>query len=257
MKPLAKGVAINVGVNKNPEWGDFRGPIFSNGSFEFIHIPWKPKYGMIEPEPEKYEKMPYNPYVPERLKDKYVLVSPDFHNCTYASTIKDGRPAPANKPIFSLKQGDYLLFYATLDFRDDERKRLDWINPRWGAYIVGLFKIDFICKSLRHVLDDAVAFEAFKEYAWFKSQIEVGDLDAIVPWIKGIKGESGLLEKAIPLSSPDDPERWSCLACELFRTASGKRLNPNRKAVFRPVRICEGECLDKLLAKCILRKINK
>jgi len=251
---LAKGVAINVGVNTKPEWGGFRGPIFSDGSFEFIHIPWKPKYGMIEPRPKKYDEMPYCSYVPENRENDYVLVSPDFDNCAYASTMRDERPAPANKPIFNLKQGDYLFFYATLCFEDERGEKEGWINPKWGAYIVGLFKIDFICKSLRHILDDQVAFEAFKEYTWFKSQVEVGDLDAIVPWVKGIKGESGLLEKAIHLSSPDEPKRWSVLAIELFRTANGNKLNADEEASFRTVLICEGECLDKLLAKCILRK---
>jgi hypothetical protein len=52
---LAKGVAINVGANTEPEWGGFRGPIFPNGSFEFVHIPWKEKYGTIQPQPKKYE----------------------------------------------------------------------------------------------------------------------------------------------------------------------------------------------------------
>ena len=255
---LAKGVAINVGVNTKRKWGGFRGPIFSDGSFEFIHIPWnEEKYERIEPRPQKYSEMKYSLYICERAPDlleSYVLVSPDFCNCTYASTMKDGRAAPANKPIFSLNEGDYLLFYATLDFWDDEIKGEDWINPRWGAYIVGLFKIDSIYESLRHVLDDEVAFESFKEYTWFKSQVKVGDLDAIVPWVKGIKEESGLLKKAIPLSNPNFSQKWSKLACDLFRTSRGKRLDPEKKTIFRTVLTCENKCLEKLLPLCTLRK---
>ena len=255
MKILAKGVVINVGVNTNPKWGGFRGPIFSDGSFEFIHIPWKPKYEMIEPPPKKYDEMPYSSYVPESVKKnyEYVLVSPDFRNCTYASTTY----AAANKPILDLEKGDFLLFYSTLDFKDERRKREDWINPKWGAYIVGLFKIDFIKESLRHVLADKVAREAFKEYTWYKSLLTLGVTDDGAPWVKGIKKESGLLKKAVPLSSPDDSQKWSDLACDLFRTSRGRRLDANKKAIFQTVLTSEGECLDKLLTKCILPKINK
>ena len=251
MRSLVKSVAINVGVNTNPEWGGFRGPIFSDGSFEFIHIPWKRKYGMIEPPPKKYDEMPYSPYVPDSLKNEYVLVSPDFYNCTYAST----KPArAANKPILGLKKGDTFLFYATLRPYDERGEREDWINPRWGAYIVGLFKIDFIKESLRHVLADKVARESFNEYTWYKSLLKLGVRDDRAPWVKGIKEESGLLKKAIPLSRPEDPQKWSNLARDFFRTSRGKKLNVNKKAIFQTVLTCEGEWLDELLAKCILRK---
>ena len=255
MKSLAKGVAINVGVNTNPEWGGFRGPIFSDGSFEFIHIPWKEKYGIIEPRPKKYKEMRYSSYVPDRLKNEYVLVSPDFDNCTYASTTY----AAANKPILDLEEGDFLFFYSTLDFKGERRKREDGINPNWGAYIVGLFKIDFIKESLRHVLADKVAREAFKEYTWFKSLLKLGVRDDGAPWVKGNEKESGLLQTAIPLSSPnpDDPQKWNDLAYDLFRTSKGNKLDVNKKAIFQTVLTCEGECLDKLLAKCILRRINR
>jgi len=46
---MAQSVAINVGVNTKKECGRFRGPIFPDGTFEFIHIPWQKKYGTIEP----------------------------------------------------------------------------------------------------------------------------------------------------------------------------------------------------------------
>jgi hypothetical protein len=51
---LVKGIVINVGVNKNSKCGGFRGPIYSDGTFEFIHIPWQDYYGTIDPPPPKY-----------------------------------------------------------------------------------------------------------------------------------------------------------------------------------------------------------
>ena len=214
---------------------------------------------MIDPPPKKYGDMPYSSYVPDRLKNEYVFVSPDFHNCAFASTPN---AYTVNKPICSLKQGDCLLFYATLDFKNEKGKPEDWINPDWGAYIVGFFKVDFIFKGTDIFIDDSTMdrfIEAFEEYDWYKifinkTKIDKNNLKHFVPspWIKGIKCESGLLEKAIPLSSPKDSQKWSEKAYELFRTSTGKRLP--QKAIFQTVLTIEGENLDKLLVQCTLSK---
>jgi len=74
---MAKGVAINVGVNTVPRWGGFRGPIFSDGSFEFVHIPWKDEYGLTEPPPRRYSDMPYDPYVPSEARGSFVEILRD------------------------------------------------------------------------------------------------------------------------------------------------------------------------------------
>jgi hypothetical protein len=103
-------------------------------------------------------------------------------------------------------------------------------------------------------LADQVAREAFREYTWFKSLLRLGYRDDGAPWVKGIRQESGLLHKAIPLSRPEDSQKWSNLAGELFKTSTQKRLDIYKKAVFQTVLTCEGDCLDKLLTKCILRK---
>lgn len=108
---------------------------------------------------------------------------------------------------------------------------------------------------MKTVLTNNAAKEAFEDYTWFKSLLKRGIIDdAGPPWVKGIREESGLLEKAIPLSSCEDPEKWSDLACKLFRTTTGKRLDANEKAKFNWVLRCDDECLDELLTKCVLRK---
>lgn len=68
--PWPKAVAINVGVNNKEEWGGFRGPIFPDGRFHLIHIPWKDHYGKITPAPKKYSEMDYADFVPSRWKSK-------------------------------------------------------------------------------------------------------------------------------------------------------------------------------------------
>jgi len=186
------------------------------------------------------------------MKDKRVFISPDFCNCTYASTTL----APANKSISDLKPGDFLFFYATLKFKDDRRSPEAWINQQWGAYIVGLFKIESIYKSFSYVLADEDARKSFKEYAWFKSLLIRGFRDDKAPWIKGIEEESGLLKKAIPLSSPESGQKRSCLAYDLFRTSRGKKLTL-KTLIYRTILTCEGERLDTLLDLCVLRKKSR
>lgn len=248
--PITKAVAINVGANKNEEWGGFRGPIFADGRFHFIHIPWKDHYGKIVPPPKKYSEMDYEPYVPANLKYKYVLISPDFKNKTYAST----KGAPANKPLLDLFAGNYLFFYATLDFVGDISARKEWINPNWGAYLVGLFKVKIVYDSLKRVLSDKEATKNFMEYAWYKSMRANKYTDDNAPWIKGSEEGSGLLKEAIPLSDSTDSQKWSKIACEFFRTAKGHELDQNKKAVFQTVLTCEGDRLEGLLSRCELRK---
>lgn len=283
---MPNGVAINVGVNTRSEWGGFRGPIFHNGYFEFIHIPWKG--GMVEPPPKKYKDMQYASYVPERLKDEYVARSPDFDNCCYASSAG----AVANDLIFDrLGQGGYLLFYATLKFHGDPGQRLDdyqWINPGWGAYIIGYFKIDSICRRSEVLLNEKCR-EAFKEYDFYKllqrqdcfggfnpeetecqqcvdakccsqsPEVFGQSANSSAPWVKGIKYENGkkvscLINPAIPLSRAErgNSQKWSALAQELFRNPRGGELG--KRAGFRTPITCEGKCLEKLLAKCVLRR---
>lgn len=284
---MAKGVAINVGANTKPKYGRCRGPIFRNGYFEFIHIPWNlDEYGMVDPPPKRYRDMPYASYVRDKLKDKYVVRSPDFDNCCYASSAG----ALANSLIHELNPGDYLFFYATLDFLGNSEQRENLVNPDWGAYIVGLFKIYKVWKR-SEVLSDEEANKAFQSYDFYKilkrqecfglynpKEIECElCIDAkccsqspgvfltpnpSAPWVKGIKEEngkkvSGLIKQAIPLSRPEkgNSQKWSPLARELFRTPTRNPLGD--QARFRAPLRCEGECLEKLLAKCVLRNNGK
>jgi hypothetical protein len=241
---------------------------------------------MVDPPPKRYRDMPYASYVRDKLKDKYVVRSPDFDNCCYASSAG----ALANSLIHELNPGDYLFFYATLDFLGNSEQRENLVNPDWGAYIVGLFKIYKVWKR-SEVLSDEEANKAFQSYDFYKilkrqecfglynpKEIECElCIDAkccsqspgvfltpnpSAPWVKGIKEEngkkvSGLIKQAIPLSRPEkgNSQKWSPLARELFRTPTRNPLGD--QARFRAPLRCEGECLEKLLAKCVLRNNGK
>lgn len=282
---MPKGVAVNVGVNTKPKYGHCRGPIFHDGDFEFIHIPWNvDEYGMVDPTPKRYSDMPprYSSYVREELKNKYVARSPDFDNYCFASSAG----ATANSLICELGPSDYLFFYATLDFRGNLEMKETWINPEWGAYVVGLFKIFKIWKR-SDILSDEEANRAFQDYDFYKllkrpecfgaynseeaecqqcteaqccsqSQGVFLTPNTSAPWVKGIgeengKKASGLINPTIPLSRPErgNSRKWSPIALELFVTPTRKPLSEN--AGFRTALRCESECLERLLAMCVLR----
>ena len=131
--------------------------------------------------------MSYSVYVPQHLQDSFVLQSPNFEIMTYASTTQ----APANRSIRSLGSEDYLLFYATLDFKGNPEKRQKWINAKWGAYLVGLFKIQSIWESIYHVLEDDTAVETFADYDWFRVLTTKPFPDDWAPWIKGVDSGFG------------------------------------------------------------------
>lgn len=250
VRDLAKAVVINVGANKNPRYGGFRAPIFPDGSFEFMHVPWQQEYGE-EPSDHKYRNYRYcEQSVPQALWDKSYIESPNFRIHAYAGT----RGADAvNSYIWRLDPNDFLMFYATLAFQDVEGKKPEnWINQNWGAYIIGYFCVDLICKR-SEALSEQKCRQVFEEYDFFKAALKRQDKSNGTPWVKGKRNESGLLEKAIPLSRPEkeNSQKWSDLAHELLRSATGKILGEN--AVFQAVLACEGGSLERLLSKCVLR----
>ena len=238
-----EAVSINVGANTNKRWCGFRAPVFNNFDFEFIHIPWKEKYGIIEPTPLTYEEKygQFSSYVIDTLKKKWIFESPNFQLHTFASTDN----APANKSIFNLKPNDYLFFHATLDRYNQANQRIGW-----GIFIVGYFKIKGICNSFNEVTANKSAKEDFKDYQWFKIFKENKRTDNS-PWIKGQDGKSGLLKKAIPLTEPSDPYIWNEKANKLLRTQNKKHLG--NRANPRIILTSSGDNLEKLLSICELR----
>ena len=66
--------------------------------------------------------------------------------------------------------------------------------------------------------------------------------------VKGIKGESELLKKAISPNDGENSPKWSNLAYELSGTPPGTRLKKEKKAMPQTVHTIEDENPDMLLA---------
>jgi len=192
---MPRAVAVNVGANTNAP--GVRGPIYPDGSFEFVPIP--------ESEPVResaavptYADLNLDTDVPEDALDEPVHLDPEFAEYPACEAYTYGDPHGVKaRPLSELAAGDCVFFYATLTTRGAPDR--EWIAPDWGAYIVGQFRL----------ARDPVSGEAFAdlpadERAAFASNAHCkrAEFDAAV-LLAGRPAASGLYETAVPLSTPE------------------------------------------------------
>jgi hypothetical protein len=131
-----KAVLLRVGVDSGS--GGIQGPLFKDGSFEYICIP--DKKGVSE---HTYGTLigkhgtPHCDYFSPRRRSKmaqcHVHLDPEFETYTY------GDPTTPKRSLRKLEKGDYLIFYAGLQ-RWDERN--GWVKePSPGLYLIGYFEV--------------------------------------------------------------------------------------------------------------------
>lgn len=131
---MTKAVLLRVGIDSGS--GGIQGPLFKDGSFEFICIPDKKgvsiyKYGTCP----RRDGTPHSDYFPAsqraKMALKHVHLDPEFTTFTY------GDPTIPKRSLQTLEQGDYLIFYCGLQQWD---KKTGWKNdPPPALYIVGYF----------------------------------------------------------------------------------------------------------------------
>ncbi|KZN25423.1 hypothetical protein A4G99_02715 [Haladaptatus sp. R4] len=208
---MPRAVAINVAANTNQP--GVRGPIFPDGRFEYLPIPESeptnrsvPTYADLDPSVE----------LPDGAETLPVHLDPEFaeYPCCERYTYGDPFGVKA-RPLLELDRGDYVFFYATLSTVGEPAR--DWISPRWGAYIIGQFRLarDPIAGSEFAGLDSEEQ-RAFENNAHLKRE----EFDAEV-LVEGAPDESGLYETAVPLSSPEKGSKANRLVTELS-SDSGK-----------------------------------
>jgi hypothetical protein len=186
-----RAVAVNVGANTNEP--GFRAPVDREGRFEFVPIPESEPTS--EPVPT-YDDLGLSFDVPESVRDTTVHLDPAFAEYPHCESYTYGDPFGVKaRPLLDLSAGDYALFYATLDTAADLP---DWHPPRWGAFLVGAFRLS----------GDPLSGEAYREgdaetRARFADNAHVKreTFDARV-LLHGDPDESRLFECAVPLSAP-------------------------------------------------------
>ncbi len=235
---MPRSVAVNVGANTSLP--GFRGPIYPDGGFTYLPIPEReptaapvPTYADLAADLD----LPFS--IPADLADRRVHLDPSFREyprCS-ATTYGDEHGVKAG-PISELSAGDYLLFYATLstvvgrdrDRAGPERDRIDpardWVVPDWGVYLIGAIRLaaDPVTGDQFHDLSPAER-ERYAENAHCKRET----FDAKV-LVRGDPADSGLFERAVPLSAPDDGTTANPVVTEL---AGDSGRGPWWRRVFR------------------------
>ncbi len=192
---MQKVVLLRVGIDSGS--GGMQGPLFSNGSFEFVPIPDEsdhkntrrgnqaiPTYGNTL---GKYKRKLIE-YFPERRQNKYrdhpIHHDPEFDSFTY------GDPTPPKAGLRNLESGDLLVFYAGLQ---------GWGNYKCepGLYIIGYFEVliagrvkDFTQREIRTI---------FGKNAHVRDERRFKKDKATLILVKGSK-KSRLLKKAVLIS---------------------------------------------------------
>jgi len=195
-----RAVAVNVGANTNEP--GFRAPVDAEGRFDFVPIP--------ESEPTRvpvptYADLDLSMDLPGSVADRPVHMDPEFAELPTCERYTYGDPYGVKaRPLLSLRAGDYALFYATLETASEDPP--DWQPPRWGAYLVGAFRL----------ATDPLTGEAYRELGEAErrpfannAHVKRETFDARV-LLRGAPGESGLLDRVVPLSAPTggtDPNR--------------------------------------------------
>lgn len=190
---MPRAVAINVGANTSLP--GVRGPIYSDGSFEYVPIPER------EPTAEQvptYRELDLDTDLPDGCLDDPVHLDPTFREypCCSAYTYGDNYGVKA-RPIRELSAGDLLLFYATLS--TTETPDHDWICPEWGAYLIGAFEL--ACEPIGP--DEYVELPANERERYAtNAHVRRERFDAEVLALGDPDG-SRLYDRAVPLSSAD------------------------------------------------------
>jgi hypothetical protein len=185
---MVRAVAINVGANTNQP--GVRGPVFPDGSAEFVPIP---ETEPTQEPPPTYRDLELRTDVPD--PDTPVHLDPEFAGYPACERYTYGDPWGVKaSPLLDLEAGDRVFFYATLTPRGSGHP--DWVSPSWGAYILGCFRL----------ARDPIPGEAYPDLPenvrrQFASNAHVrrDPFDAAV-LLLGDPDGSGLFDTVVPLS---------------------------------------------------------
>ncbi len=188
---MARCVAVNVGANTNQP--GFRGPIYADGSFEFVPIPETEPTAVTVP---TYADLPVSIEIPEELRDVPVHLDPEFAEYAAGDRYTYGDPYGVKaQPLRSLERGDSVCFYATLSTHSGSHAR-EWIADDWGAYLIGRFEL---ARDPIHGDDYASLPADVKERFATNAHVKRETFDAAV-LLEGTQSGSRLYESAVPLS---------------------------------------------------------
>jgi len=182
-------VLLRVGIDTGS--GGIHGPLFEDGSFEFIPIPDGPATSAPNTPTYANTKGRYGrafiDYFPRpmraRMANVPLHVDPEFETFTY------GDPTPPKRGLARLQHGDLLVFYAGLEGHD-------FTCPP-ALYIVGFFEVSGVGFAPR--FSEPEIANVFGRNAHVRDRAAFADQYARLLLVKGGAG-SRLLNRAVLIS---------------------------------------------------------
>jgi hypothetical protein len=182
-------VLLRVGIDTGS--GGIHGPLFKNGSFEFVPIP-----DPLAHDSRTYGNttgrhgQPFIDYFPSAMRARMATqpmhVDPEFETFTY------GDPTVPKRSLARLQPGDLLVFYAGLE-------AWDWHDADAPSlYIVGFFQISHA--GFASSFSEKQITELFAANAHVRESQRLTDERQRLVLIKGGAG-SRLLSRAVKISS--------------------------------------------------------
>jgi len=194
-----KALLLQVGVDKQSA-GTY-GPIFEDGSFEYIPRPAKNKDAAQETYNQRpgRKRLPLAMYLPRTLKNAPLHDDPEFKTCTF------GTASPLRTSLYALQRDDLLVFYAGLQpFHADAYPI--------GLYIIGYFTVKDVVAF--HNLSKAEA-HVFSERLARNPHVKAGNTRDVV-FVIGDETYSTLLDRAILLATASANHRRVRIATYAF-----------------------------------------
>lgn len=182
-----KAMLLRIGIDKGTD--GTLGPIFQDGSFEYIPI----SEGDSQSKEDRTYKntigrtgKPLSIYLLKKIENRTLHLDPEFETFTY------GDPTSKRNYLLKLREDDLLIFYAGLSPFQNEKQKT-------GLYIIGYFTIKEVIDFNRLSKNELEKYyQAYPNNAHLKRSIGTENLVIVV----GDKRCSKLLDKAILISEP-------------------------------------------------------
>lgn len=185
-------ILLRVGVDTGS--GGTHGPLFRDGSFEYIPIPDgfnktgvdSRTYGMTKGRQGRALIEYFPPWLQDKYRNHSIHFDPEFETFTY------GDPTRPKRGLRKLERGDLLVFYAGLKGCEDCRR-----EP--ALYIIGFFSV-----AVAGLARDFSSIETSMQFAQnfhVRNSLVFEDQKDRLVLVKGDKSKSRLLKKAVLISS--------------------------------------------------------
>jgi len=233
---VPRAVAINVGANSSLP--GFRGPIHPDGSAVYVPIPERePIAAEAADDVPTYADLDLPIEIPAAHRDTQLHLDPSFAEYPHCSEYTYGDDYGVKAaPLLDLESGDFVYFYATLrtvDYGEGSAEPpralpdavpteavaegssdpavADWRPPEWGSFVIGAFELDRD-PIAGEELDDCPA--SVRARLAENAHVRRETTDAAV-FLLGTPERSGLLDTAIPLSTPAGGTDANAIVTEL------------------------------------------